>query len=411
MIRMLEIVAKVSVNLLLMVLIARVIVAFTDKFSISREIPIIAFLLPFSLFFIDQYGFNLLPVLPDAITFHELALETSLEWRQGNFLEISGSNLRVQSYVFLLSIIYILSGNFMAMGVMVNCFFWALSIIYWLRTGAIVLDLDSNEQYLAGLFLVLSPAANLYVAHLLRESISLFLLSVLVYYFASYSSGSDSGHKIRILVILISSLLLMALRPEIALVCLISIAIVHTYNNFKLGYILIWVMTMLGVVVIGGRTLSGYLNPFSIDFIEGVRTARADLPNSYLVNRSYDTWFDVILYLPAGIFHLLFQPFPWYTENYSLLIATVDAIYLIVLCMLSLLSLYHIYNARKPELAFLIVLVTILLVGYSIIVSAQAPAGRRRLYIVPILCLLAVPRLPGLQIIISNNKLLRDYLD
>lgn len=354
--------------------------------------PILAFLIPLTLALVNSH-LSFMPVFPDADLYSQLASRSAHAWWRGELLGADTYyNLRVRTYAYLLGVVYAVSGNSQLTGIVVNAGFWGLATVYWLRIGRSTLSLSRSSTGIAGLMFACYPAAILYSSSLLRESITIFLLAVGSWHISRWTRLQETRH----LVMGLGTGLVMALlRPELLPAIWFAVSGGLLISNLSRIPLLraggIGGLALFGMILFQSLNvhISGYLNPFRLSLLEAKRAAEAARPHAYLTGMEYSSWFDVITAIPIRVVYLLFSPFPWQLHSYELFIVTVDAFYVLGICLISSPSLLWGVIDRRADRLFLIGFAMLLVVGYSLVISTEGVASRRRLYAMPILFLFA----------------------
>lgn len=378
------------------------IVLRSRSFDVSSTWPLLAFFLPLLVALVD-FKLNILPVFPDARLYDQLAWDTVLAWRRGDLLPASFHNVRTQGYASIVAIVYFFSGRIPLLAIVLNTAIWGLTVCYWLRLNKEVFNIHSEAF---GVLLILYPSGIIYAASFLREAVMGLFLAITLLHFSRWIQHK----KIRnFLVGGISFGLLAVIRPETLPLLLISGSFALVFDLFgwlsrikKYG---ILTVTSLSVVILFLLfDVSGYYNPFRVDFLETKRQNLAQYPFSYLETLSYESWFDVILYLPIRVFHFLFQPFPWYPSNYHLTFATIDALFLVMVVPLFVLGIIRYRPKLSAEHIFLLTFAGLSIIGYALVVSTKGAVTRRRLLAMPIMLIFTNLVLPRIRIVSQSLR-------
>jgi len=384
-----------------------IIIARSRSFSVSTIWPLLAFFLPLLAAILDL-KFGVLPVFSDAQFYDQLAWDTVLAWRQGNFLPDSFRNLQAQTYASIIAIIYLFSGQFPFVAIAFNSGIWGLTVCYWLRLNKEIVGIRSESF---GILLTVYPAGLMYAANFLRETVVVFLLVVLLLHLFRWYRHKQAPN---LLIGVISFVPLVMLRPELLPLIIVSSCLVLAFDlSSQLSLIKqygLLIITGVGIVTMFLLVnISGYYNPFRLDFLEAKRRNLTQYSFSYLDTLVYESWLDVILYLPIRVFHFLFQPFPWNPANYHLTFATIDAIFLVVIIPLAIFGVIRYRSELSIEHMFLLILAGLSIIGYALVVSTKGAVTRRRLLAMPILLLFVNLVLPRIQII--YDSILAEYDD
>ncbi|MDT3434235.1 hypothetical protein [Haloarcula sp. 1CSR25-25] len=379
------------------------ITARARSFDVSVFWPLAAFFLPLLIATVNL-KLGVLPVFSDAQFYDQLVWDTSLAWRRGELLPSTYHNLRTQAYASIVAVLYTVAGRSPFLAILLNTALWGLAVCYWLRLNREAFDVRSE---VFGALLVAYPAGLIYAASFLREAVmSLLLVLTLLHLSRWFRTKRFSS----LFVGTLSFGALAVFRPETLPIMLVAGSLTLGFDLFSevsrlKKSALLAVTTCCSVALLLVADVSGYYNPFRVDFLETKRQNLAQYSYSYLANLSYNSWFDVVLYLPVRIFHFLFQPFPWYPQNYSLTFATLDALFLLVVVPLAIIGISRYWSELSSEHILLLAFATLSIVGYALVVSTKGAVTRRRLLSMPVLLLFASLVLPRIRVIyLSNNR-------
>lgn len=369
--------------------------------SRSFDVPVVWPLVSFSsalLAVIVDLAFGLLPVFPDAFLYDQMAWDTLQAWQQGQPLPSSFPNVRTQAYASLVAVVYAVSGRVPFVAITLNAGIWALCICYWLRLNR---EAFTGQSVVLGVLLSVYPAGVIYASNLLRESLTILFLAITILHLFRWFQNKDLNNAI---VGGVGFALVSVLRPELSPVILSSVSIttiISIIENKKImkRYALTTAAAGLATLALSYSNVSSYYLPLSLEYIETKRKNLAEYPFSYLENLSYDSWIDLVTYLPIRLFHFLFQPFPWVPSNYHLTFATIDAAFVLVVVPLAVLGVVRHRSQLSLEHTFLLIFATTAIVGYALVVSTKGATTRRRLITVPVLLLFANLVLPQIQVV------------
>lgn len=382
-------------SLFIVIIFTGLIVARARSFGIPVFWPLAAFFLPLLIATADL-RFGMLPVYPDAQFYHQLAWDTSRAWQRGEFLPSTYHNQRTQVYASIVAVLYTFTGRAPFSAIILNTAFWGLSVCYWLQLSKEAFGIRSE---VFATLLLAYPAALIYAASFLREAVtSLVLVLTMLHLFRWFqmkrlSSLINGGAAFSVLILL---------RPESLPVVLVAIIFTLCLDIFgSMGkikkYATLILISCSTVSLYLLMDVSGYYNPFRVDFLETKRQNLSQSSFSYLETLSYDSWFDVLLYLPIRLFYFLFQPFPWLPSNYHLTFATIDALFMLIVIPLAVVAIVRYKSKLSSEHILLLAFAALSLIGYALVVSTKGAVSRRRLISMPILILFASLILPRVQ--------------
>jgi len=366
------------------------VVVLSDRSGIIFWWPLTAILFPLGIAFADSVV-PFLPTIGDAAQYDRLGWTAALYLRTGEIPpETLFTSFNVRAYSTVVGFVYAFAGHNTLAGVALNCGFWGLAHVYWLRVGRRFVG-DTSDNIL-GPLLVISPAGTLYTALLLREAVVFFLLSYIVWRLVRLF---DEGSVHDLFAAALVGLVLVAFRDELLAPIFLGVlfGLAYHYRVQIKGRLLR--LVVLGAVIVRSLLFlnnNTWMKLFFLDYrhFEQLRQQQQNRPHPYLVDLAYTSNLDVLLYLPVRVFYLLFSPFPWQPSNYELFIVTVDAAYILLLVAVAGYTLYRFRSALvRPDVIFLASYACFLVAGYGLIVSDRGAASRRRLFAVPVLLLIA----------------------
>lgn len=332
------------------------------------------------------------PHSPDSEFFHSLSVTTTYYLEEWTFNPEIYPNTRVQAYSFVVGVYYLTFGINENAAIVMNCAIWGISIVYWIR---IKQYLFNGSLFYMGIMLTFYPAAVRYSSSLLREAIVLLTLSLLIYHTILWLDLK----KPRYLIYLTgSSISLLIFRPELVPVYFASFIITvfvkstSGHNVKKRHAVIVSLVLVIYASLINtfrGFVDYAYLNPFRLSRLEIRRASEAARPRSYLEGVEYNSWIDVIFQLPIRVIYLLFSPFPWVVGNYSMLLATIDSIYILVIFVPFIIGFVRMLIVEDETCTFIFAFILIVLSGYGIVISTSGVASRRRMFAVPMMIIIS----------------------
>lgn len=393
-----------TVAFLLVLLFSTLIFARSRSFNIPVKWPLIAFFFPLAIVIIDT-NYHFLPVFSDAEFYNELAWRTTQAWREGEMTPKNYRNIRTQIYASLVAILYLFTGQSPFVALVLNTALWGLAVCYWLRLGLESFDLQSDSF---GFLLIMYPSGIIYSASFLREAFMSLFLSITLLHTQRWFVHRKRRN---ILVGGLSLLFLSAIRPESLPIFIIVGVIIEFVEIDRLhqlrSLVLQIILSIILVSIFGLYDSSGYYNPFRLEFLESKRNSLTRHSNSYLEGLSYDSWLDIILFLPIRLFHFLFQPFPWVISNYHLMFATIDSLFIIIIISYASIGIIKYRSHLSREHIFLLLVALFSIIGYALVVSTKGAATRRRLFSIPILILFASLDFPRIQLSLKGETAIK----
>lgn len=143
-----------------------------------------------------------------------------------------------------------------------------------------------------------------------------------------------------------------------------------------------------------GANYSGLITPSTID---KYAHHRAHGTTAYLTSLHYNSWIDIVRYLPIKVGYFLFSPFPWQTSNIIGSLAGFDGVATLFAILPACYGGVLIRSYPKKR-AVLIAYVLLGVVAYSIIEMNSGAALRRRIQFIPVVLVLAAIAISHLDI-------------
>lgn len=357
--------------------------------------PFLAFSFPFALALINT-KWHFLPAFPDATYYDQLGWSIAQTWRAGS-LPNPTANLQTQAYAYMEGCIYFLLGHSPLAMSTLNAGFWGLAVVFWLSIARKLLKPFAAP--FSGLLLAVYPAATLYSAVNLRESIVLLLIAIACWSLIQWLLYNKWEQFFRALITSgIATLFRPEMFPAFWSAGIVAISLGRKTQKLKqLITVLMIILILLGSTVFLNLQLPDYINPFQLGLIEAKRAAEAAKPHAYLPNNQYYSWGDVMTSIPIRLIYLLLSPFPWEPSHYRWFVLTVDSFYILSLLWLSLLGIVRLVQRYRSEGLFLLTFAMVILIGYALSVSTIGVASRRRMYALPILIILTGDTLATLR--------------
>ena len=188
---------------------------------------------------------------------------------------------------------------------------------------------SSKSKYFKiwGLFLLVYPSIHWFIPNILRESI--FFLCLVNIYINSMKIFSSNFKYKNILLLLLSFIFCVLLRPQILPMLIIWLVYLFFRKNSILGLI---AFTICLSISSNEFFISEYLSKVSLEYLKAKKIEGASsIPNiafSELIIPT--TLVELITSLPFFVFRFLFSPFPWELSNIKYLFAFFDSLLMVL---------------------------------------------------------------------------------
>ncbi|WP_336329143.1 hypothetical protein [Haloarcula sp. CGMCC 1.2071] len=369
--------------------------------GVNPTVPLAAFGVFAALIHLNAVG-QFLPGLPDADTYHGLSRYIAQQLAAGTIPSPPHIRLRVNAFVYVVGAIYFVIGENRLLIGLLSAGCWSVSILYWMRIAKLVAPdrMAATKRQFAtavGVLMMGVPATVNLMRDVLREPVAMLSLTLCCWLLLKWTRRRKHRHLVYAPLTLLPAALV---RPEVFAVVLVAasctVAFVVAERNGQ-------TIPALTTLALTGAVLFTYVtsmfNFLALEWLNGYRQhglysyrngeAYID-PKAYLLEMEYETWFDVILFLPIRAFYFLLTPFPWKPENYSAFVSTVDGTYQLLLVPLALFG--GAYVVREWDWEHVILfggIAALTIAGYATIVSAGGTATRRRIFATPVIALFA----------------------
>ncbi len=182
------------------------------------------------------------------------------------------------------------------------------------------------------------------------------------------------------------------------------VTLVKSYNRpyYFAGFALL-ATPFVAYFVFNFAKFTGYGTTLSPAALNSFAYGRAHGDAAYLLGLHYDSWLDVVLYMPMKVLYFLYTPFPWHIRGMTEALVGASALVLLAVTM----GVRRGIGMLRDEPHYLGLLLTYLVTGvvaYSIIEMNYGAAVRRRIQFIPILILLAVIGISNVRVKIQEGR-------
>lgn len=298
---------------------------------------------------------------PDESAFDYYAWSKVQEWRGGDVAKFSdiGSG-GVLLHMYMLSGIYQIFGHVPLIAKLLNVFlgFIAGILLFSAARGLFGGGPALGSLILYGLF----PAVSFWSSTLLREASVLFTVSLA---FAAFASLVRRFAIVPAFMLLLGWALTYTLRWYVGVILVAAMALGFVWSCVvKRRWILACASVLLGLIVIG----SYFPHIESRVAPEAIQRQRSMLDfgrSAFLPGSNLSSYGKIAAFLPQGIAHFLFAPFPWDTNTRARLLELPDMLYWYALLFLGVLGIP--VALKRPEGVGLILALVLLAAFHGII--------------------------------------------
>ncbi|GEK57699.1 hypothetical protein CHL76_01210 [Marinococcus halophilus] len=367
------------IKVILCILISSSILYFIAS-TVSQKLMNIVFLAFFlriiTVFFMSIFG--ILPYQYDN-NWDLTASQLLPSWHAGNFYFDVGNGF--EPYSILTTIIYFLLGENPIYMQLLNAFFGALTIYV---IFLICLKLfNKRVAYLTSIIIALWPTYIFFISMQMRESLAIFFITLLIYFFINWLNDFKIKNLIGVLIALIFSALIREQNAVLVTLILFPFVIVHFWKNSN-KYLKIFsvIFSFVGLIIAFLiLNVSGYLSYLNLNYISEEMNYRTDGETAYLAWMNYSSIFDLIIYSPIRLIYFVYTPFPWQITDFQQAISFLESIVLIIMTFYILKNIKKIinYSLYKKGFFFLIAFCLLGLIANGLIDSNVGTAIRHKL--------------------------------
>lgn len=354
-----------------------------EYFKIScklRYLVYLAFLMRIVLVMLDD-SYHVLPEQADE-NYYDIEAERIIENINNNVSCFHGNEITnsVKSYSLFISFIYRIFGNHSILVKLFNSFF---GILICILIYLIALQLFENNKIaaMACVSVLFLPSFLVFNSYMLRDTI-IILFSLLMIYninkLIKYNFNIFS-----LITVVISFLTISILRVQnLYLYSLIIISWFLFYGIAKLrsnSKKLIFVISMFLVILIVFSLYKELLIQ-AITYPFRAQPLRNEGGSAYLQSLSYDSYIDLLKYLPIRFIYFTFGPFIWNAAGAFQTLAALEGIIILFTFYFSLKYIFsNIDNQNKYLILFLIIFSMFGLLANSTVDSNFGTAVRHRI--------------------------------
>lgn len=325
-------------------------------------ILLLAFALRFSISLLQEL-FQIFPYVWDENLFHETAAKIALQLKS---LLYNSSSSTTSEYVinqntaygYFSAVFYLVIGESSLTMRIVNSMLGTF-VAYYTYCISIVAFSKKEGAVAAALVTALMPSFVVFTSLHMRDSL-IWLLSVMaLHQFVLWLKYSGNQ---RVLLVVFFTMMVVVLRPANApvfFITLVPFALSKISKKLWSSYFgrLLAIVVVLAVAfgtkeIIEDGSLPGLHIAADLKRIEIERDWRALRgEGAYLVDQTYQTWYDVVTSLPLRVVHFAFGPFLWQAKNWFQLLGAIEGFFFLVIVFLAfVLIMRKRKNLENPAL-------------------------------------------------------------
>jgi hypothetical protein len=339
---------------------------------------------------------NILPTIPISSGHNRRAIELVIAWSNGQLFGVLGgvSPMRVLM-AHLLAPFYAFLGKTPMAG-RIGIAFISLLIGYLVFQLARPVT-DRQTATLAASAVLFWPTIVARSVVIQREIV--IVVAILLFLWAAVQ-WIDSITFPTVVVASIATTSIFVLRKENLFLIAVMVGFVSLVKSrdkpYYLAGLTLLATPFLTYFALNFGQFTGFGTTLSPTAIDSFAHGRAHGDAAYLVNLHYNSWLDVVLYVPIKIMYYLYTPFPWQIRGITELLVGLSAFALLTATLFVRRGIAILHD--KPYYVGL--LLSYLLTGiltYSIIEMNYGAAVRRRIQFIPIILIFAVIGLSNVE--------------
>ena len=308
-------------------------------------------------------------------------------------------SLSVKSYSFFVSIFYYFLGEHQSIIRIINAFIGILTVAKIYQICLEIFD-DIKTARLAAFLVSFFPAMIIFTSINMRDSLIFYLSMAIIFRFILFSKSKR--RFLNFFFFALDLILLILLRNQyIFLFALIFIFyfLFIFLRKLQLSKIKFILFSTLLIVLFMFTFLNLEISNKFLSYSTREMEWRSSGGSAYLQSMRYDSWIDILRYIPVRFIHFTFGPFIWEIKNIFHLFAFLEAILIIMFFYYTLKTFSKYKNKYNFNLQILLLLFGFFgLISNAIIDSNYGTAIRHRMIYVPIFIIFACRYLRNYQI-------------
>lgn len=331
-----------------------------------------------------------------------------------DFDQLGNKHLHFPGYTIPLGFfLYIFQNSLIALHLFSTIF--GLLIIYQLYQITAFLYEEKTAR-LAALMLAFSPYFIFLSSLILRDTFGIFLI---LWFFRNWQLFESKGNIKYVALMCFAIFVQLLIRPPIGLLLIGIIVIEKFLYNKPHKSVVPKIIKIIICIILGLGVLSFLIGSFNSNsfVLKGLKYAQLEYINqrtepsyeagsTYLENRSYSNYAELLRQLPQLIYYFLCVPFPWQVKSASQAVALIDSS---VLWVIYILFFCELRNFIKKNRKWSIIIFSYFLLGITSSALLQgniAGAQRHRLLFTVLIIPFAAHKLLS---ILDNNGFINSY--
>lgn len=339
---------------------------------------------------------------PISMGHHLRASGLARSWLSGAWFDLPGDKVSLRTLVaYLYAPFYLVLGESKVVGELASATFGVAAGFVLYLIGREVTD--RRTASIALLIVLLWPSLLYRSTVIQREIVVVVLMLTAVLLAVRWVERMRSWEIPLLLVIVWAMFVLRKENLAIIFVTLGTALVLRGRRSprYLLGASVVS-LPFLGYFVTHFGSFTGAGTSLTPEALDTYAHARAHGDAAYLTWLHYDSWLDVVTYLPIKVAYFLYSPLPWQIDSVADVLAGVSGLSAL---LLTVLILRRLLSVRFSDKVF--VLATYLVTGvaaYSIVEMNFGAAFRRRIQFVPVLVLFGVMAISYVHIRLSILK-------
>jgi hypothetical protein len=284
------------------------------------------------------------------------------------------------AYAVIGAFLYYIFGDYQILMRLLNCFFGAL-VADRVYSLTIELSGDKRTALTATLVTLFFPSFIMFCSLDMRDAVIFFLTAELLYRISLLMSSKKMWNMIMLGTEMVA---LYFLRTQYLILFTLIIMMYwfmrsNLYRNRAQRWAVIFMLML--VVWIGYRYLQD-LGFFPVLF----KSVNADMAwrtaggSAYLSGVSYESWWDVVRWMPVRMIHFALGPFIWSVNNLFMLLGAIESIVLVIIVAMAFSrEARNLYNQHPRLYLFLLLFAVMGLVSSAVIDSNYGTAIRHKM--------------------------------
>lgn len=309
-------------------------------------------------------------------------------WSQGQFFQIPTFRTRMYAFIaYVLAPFYVLFGSWQVAGELATALFGTL-IGYIAYKLAMEITTYRNAVFAAGI--VAFWPSIVYRSVVIQREVIITVAMLTMLWIALRWTERVCIRDFAILL-LIATVIFITRKENFAIIAVtLAVALLFRFRQAPkyLAVVALVSVPFLAYFALNFGVFTGYGTSITPQAIDAYAHNRAFGDLAYLVNLHYNSWFDILLYLPLKVVYYLFSPMPWQVNSIADLLAGISGWAMAVAVLLAIPGFFWVQGDIEKRLTMVAYAVSGI-VPYAIIEMNAGAAFRRRIQFIPIILIFA----------------------